>query len=77
VKIQDEQTGCSDDNDTHLYSGGSWIESLLALVHILPEALVVLLDSVVQPWATASMIGGSSPGRGWEFFSSPPRSDRL
>jgi hypothetical protein len=21
--------------------------------------------------------GGSSPGRGWEFFSSPPRSDRL
>jgi hypothetical protein len=23
------------------------------------------------------MIGGSSPGRGWEFLSSPPRSDRL
>jgi hypothetical protein len=23
------------------------------------------------------MIGGSSPGRGWEFFSSPPRPDRL
>jgi hypothetical protein len=23
------------------------------------------------------MIGGSSPGRSWEFFSSPPRSDRL
>jgi hypothetical protein len=21
--------------------------------------------------------GGSSPGRGWEFFSSPPRSDRI
>jgi hypothetical protein len=23
------------------------------------------------------MIGGSSPGRGWEFFFSPPRSDRF
>jgi len=23
------------------------------------------------------MIRGSSPGRGWEFFSSPPRLDRL
>jgi hypothetical protein len=23
------------------------------------------------------MIGGSSPCRGWEFFSSPPRPDRL
>jgi len=23
------------------------------------------------------MIGGSSPGKGWEFFSSPPRPDRL
>jgi hypothetical protein len=23
------------------------------------------------------MIGGSSPGWGWEFFSSPPRPDRL
>jgi hypothetical protein len=23
------------------------------------------------------MIGGSSPGRGWEFFSSPSRQDRL
>jgi hypothetical protein len=23
------------------------------------------------------MIGGSSPGRGWEFFSSPPRPDRF
>jgi hypothetical protein len=23
------------------------------------------------------MIGGSSPGRGWEFFSSSPRPDRL
>jgi hypothetical protein len=23
------------------------------------------------------MIGGSNPGRGWEFFSSPPRPDRL
>jgi len=23
------------------------------------------------------MIGGSSPVRGWEFFSSPPRPDRL
>jgi len=23
------------------------------------------------------MIGGSSPGIGWEFFFSPPRPDRL
>jgi hypothetical protein len=27
--------------------------------------------------ATGRMIGGSSPGKGWEFFSSPPRPDRL
>jgi hypothetical protein len=28
-------------------------------------------------WATGWIIGGLSPGRGWEFFSSPPRPDRL
>jgi len=28
-------------------------------------------------WATGWMIGGSSPGRGWEFFSPQPRPDRL
>jgi len=28
-------------------------------------------------WATGWMIGGSSPGRGWEFFTSPPRPDWL
>jgi hypothetical protein len=27
---------------------------------------------VVHLWATGLMIGGSSPGRGGEFFSSPP-----
>jgi hypothetical protein len=27
---------------------------------------------VVQCWATGWMTGGLSPGRGWEFFSSPP-----
>jgi len=27
--------------------------------------------------ATGWMIGGSSPGRGWEFFPSPQRPDRL
>jgi len=27
--------------------------------------------------ATGWMIGGSSPGRGWKFFSSLPRPDRL
>jgi hypothetical protein len=32
---------------------------------------------VIQLWATGWIIGGSSPGRGWEFFSSPPRPDRL
>jgi len=30
-------------------------------------------SSVVTGW----MIGGSRPGRGWEFFSSPPRPYRL
>jgi hypothetical protein len=34
-------------------------------------------SSVVYRWATGWMIGGSSPGSGWEFFSSPPRPDRL
>jgi hypothetical protein len=34
-------------------------------------------SSVVQRWAAGWMIGGSSPGRGWEFLSSPPHSDRL
>jgi hypothetical protein len=34
-------------------------------------------SSVIQRWAMGWMIGGSSPGRGWEFFSSPPRPDRL
>jgi hypothetical protein len=28
-------------------------------------------------WATDWMIGGSSPGWGWEFSSLPPRPDRL
>jgi hypothetical protein len=32
---------------------------------------------VVQRWATGRMIGGSSRGRVWEFFSSPPRPDRI
>jgi hypothetical protein len=34
-------------------------------------------SSVVQRCATGWMIGVSSPGRGWEFFSSPPRPDRF
>jgi hypothetical protein len=34
-------------------------------------------SSVLQRWATGWMIGGSSRGRCWEFFSSPPRPDRL
>jgi hypothetical protein len=33
--------------------------------------------TVVQRWATGWMIGGESPDRGWEFFSSPPCPDRL
>jgi len=32
-------------------------------------------DSII--WATGWMIGGSSAGRGWEFFSSLPHPDRL
>jgi hypothetical protein len=35
------------------------------------------VSSVVQRWTTGWMIGGSSPDRGWEFFSSPPRPYRL
>jgi hypothetical protein len=34
-------------------------------------------SSVAYWWATGWMIVGSSPGKGWEFFSSPPRPDRL
>jgi hypothetical protein len=34
-------------------------------------------SSVVQRWATNWMVGGSNPERGWEFFSTPPRPDRL
>jgi hypothetical protein len=33
--------------------------------------------SVVQRWAMGWMIWDSSHGRGWEFFSSPTRPDRL
>jgi hypothetical protein len=41
-------------------------------------SILILSDgSVVQRWATGWTIKGSSPGRGWEFFSSPPRPDRL
>jgi len=28
-------------------------------------------------WAVGWMMEGSSPGRGWEFFSSPPHLNRL
>jgi hypothetical protein len=31
----------------------------------------------ISRWTTGWMVGCSSPGRVWEFFSSPPRSDRL
>jgi hypothetical protein len=34
-------------------------------------------SSAVKRWATGWMIGGLSPGRGWEFSSSPPRPDWL
>jgi hypothetical protein len=35
------------------------------------------VSSVVSRWATVWMIRGSSPDRVWDFFSSPPRPDRL
>jgi hypothetical protein len=48
------------------------------------QAHIIFLDligsrdsSVVQRWATGCMIWGSRSGRGWTFFSSPPRPDRL
>jgi len=31
---------------------------------------------IAQPWATGWMIEDSSPGKGWEFFSSPPCPER-
>jgi hypothetical protein len=34
-------------------------------------------SSVTRRWAAGWMIAGSSPGRSWEFFSSPPRPDRI
>jgi hypothetical protein len=34
-------------------------------------------SSAVQRWATGWMIWGSSPSRGWEFFSLPQHPDRL
>jgi hypothetical protein len=34
-------------------------------------------SSVVRRWDTSWMIGGSSRGRGWEFFSSPSCPDWL
>jgi hypothetical protein len=33
-------------------------------------------DGIAQR-ATGLIIGGSSPGRGWKFFSLPPSPDRL
>jgi hypothetical protein len=32
-------------------------------------------SSAVSRWSTGWMIGGSSPSRGWKFFSSPPGPD--
>jgi len=34
-------------------------------------------ESRIVQWYSAACSGGSSPGRGWEFFSSPPPPDRL
>jgi hypothetical protein len=34
-------------------------------------------STVLQVWATGWMIVGLCPGRGWEFFSSPPSPDRF
>jgi len=36
-----------------------------------------VLNSVLQHWATARMIGGSGSDRGWKFFSSKFCPDRL
>jgi hypothetical protein len=41
------------------------------------KVVYVCYNSVVYHWATGWMIGGSSPGKGWEFFSSPPRPYRA
>jgi len=39
--------------------------------------MVFLNDVTIYHFVTGWMIGGSIPGRGWEFFSSPPCQDRL
>jgi hypothetical protein len=40
-----------------------------------------LTGAGIAQWYSAGLragwSGGSSPGRGWEFISSPPRPDRL
>jgi len=36
-----------------------------------------ILGARIAQWYSAGLIGGSSPGRGWEFFSSTPRPDLL
>jgi hypothetical protein len=45
--------------------------------HLYEQPLWSRNNSVAQRWSTGWMIGGSSPGRGWEFFSSPPRPEPL
>jgi hypothetical protein len=37
----------------------------------------MLLMIILPLYSMLYMIGSSSPGRGWEFFYSPPRPDRL
>jgi hypothetical protein len=66
-------------------SGGNWFLFGIHLVSFSsdygPDRLATSLrsqySSVVQRCAKGWMVEISSPGRGWEFFSSPPRPDWL
>jgi hypothetical protein len=51
-------------------------------IYVFTQYVTISIDksqdsSVVQRWATCWMIGGSSPCRGWEIFSSPLHPDQL
>jgi Na+/H+ antiporter NhaC len=39
--------------------------------------IIIIIIIIIQCWVTGWMNGGSSPGRGWKFFTLPPRPDRL
>jgi hypothetical protein len=47
------------------------------LAHLVPFYFITLAQWYSAGLRTGWMIGGSSPGRGWENFSLPPRPELL